>query len=120
MFLGEVGSQITSMVDPSIVEEQTCDDKNLHSKMKFSKNQVDMPDLYQSYELGVIEDKILFEITLYLDPMKVVSVRDSTKFLDFFGDVGGFEQAVHILFGIFGQFFSFKLFMAHIASKFFI
>ena len=81
---------------------------------------------FKKFELGKFfkkEDKKVktdkFEnflnITIKLDSYKTVSVRTSDEILDFIGDIGGFIDAVFMIFSSFGAFFSSRFIMQSLA-----
>jgi hypothetical protein len=72
------------------------------------------------FELGVIEDQILFEVIIELDSFKSINFRESTQVLDFLGNIGGFYQAINLLVLWVAQYFSGKLFISSIASHLFM
>lgn len=47
-------------------------------------------------------------------------MRSSTQVLDFIGDVGGFQGAIIMIFFIFGEFFSEKLYTASFSNEAFV
>tara|TARA_B110000285_G_scaffold122375_1_gene138360 strand:+ start:82 stop:264 length:183 start_codon:yes stop_codon:yes gene_type:complete len=60
----------------------------------------------------VVEDRIIYEVTLELDQFKSTVQRGATQFYDFLGDVGGFQGAFTSIFAIIGGFFSSRFFKA--------
>jgi hypothetical protein len=84
--------------------------------LKYLKNKDSKKKYLDGYEKGLFEDKFLMEVILQLDPFKTISQRESTSFLDFLGDLGGFYQAIDILVFMIGQFFSAKFLMVSIAN----
>ncbi len=73
-----------------------------------------------NYEKGIINDRILYQLTLGQDQFKTVSQRTSTQILDLFGDLGGFYQAIDIFIFIFGEYFAAKFFLQSISNKLYI
>ena len=55
-----------------------------------------------------------------LDHFKTVNVRSTDEILDFLGDIGGFNDALVIIFATFGGFFSSKFVVASLARDMFI
>jgi hypothetical protein len=49
-----------------------------------------------------------------------VNVRSSTEILDFMGDIGGFNDAVTLIFASMGMFFSSRFVVASLAKDLFI
>ena len=60
------------------------------------------------------------EFTLSLDQFETSTVRISTDFLSYLGDVGGFLGAISILTGTIGTFFSSSMFVQNVAQNFFL
>jgi hypothetical protein len=56
-------------------------------------------------------------MTLGLDDNKRVSVVTTQKILDLLGDLGGFKEAVNIIFSFFGYYLSNRLFKADLIIK---
>ena len=56
-------------------------------------------------------------IILELDSSKKVSILTKQKLLDFLGDLGGFKQAIDIIFSLFGIYVSSRLFKAELVTK---
>ena len=109
------------MKDDDDLEEhflEECYHKS-YSKIKFLKSFDTLRGYLDDYEAGLFRNKILLEIILQLDPFKTTSERLNMNILDFFGDLGGFYQAIDLLVFLFGQFFSAKLFIASISSSFY-
>ena len=73
-------------------------------------------ELINLFDTKLIQSQILSEFVLDIDTFKTESARHAIQILDFFGDIGGFEQAIHILFGLFGSYFSSKFFIATLSS----
>lgn len=73
-----------------------------------------------NYELGVISDRILYQLTIAQDQFKTISERHSTQILDLFGDLGGFYQAIDILIFVFGEYFAAKFFIQSVAKKLYV
>ena len=48
-----------------------------------------------------------------MDSVKSVHIISSYKLLSFLGDMGGFGEAIHIVFSLFGSYFSAQLFRTH-------
>ena len=55
-----------------------------------------------------------------MDSFKTVNVRSSTEILDFIGDLGGFNDAVTMLFAVAGAFFSSRFVTAALAKDLFM
>ena len=51
---------------------------------------------------------------------KSISSRSSTQILDFLGDIGGFKEAMMIIFAIFGEYFSAKFFVERVAEDLYV
>jgi hypothetical protein len=56
-------------------------------------------------------------MTLGLDDNKRVSVVTTQKALEFLGELGGFKEAVNIIFSFFGLYLSSRLFKADLAKQ---
>ena len=78
--------------------------------------------VYQDYESeevwytnffneGVIKDQIVMEFNLGMASNKIVSQRESFGMLDLFGDIGGFQDFMHLFLEMFGAFFAQKFFL---------
>mmetsp|Transcript_14830 Transcript_14830/g.22996 ORF Transcript_14830/g.22996 Transcript_14830/m.22996 type:complete len:457 (-) Transcript_14830:84-1454(-) len=91
-------------------------DNEIYWKLKYESTKSNTKNYLDDYESGVIEDKILMEIVLNLDPFKTESLRSSTQILDFLGDIGGFYGALDLIVFMIGEFFSSKFFIASIAG----
>ena len=59
-------------------------------------------------------------VSIQLDSYKTVNVRSSDEILDFIGDIGGFTDAVHMIFAVFGTFFSSKFIVSSLAKDMFL
>ena len=68
-----------------------CDSGDPIEKFKYLSGESTTKNLVDDYEVGVIEDKILMEISLGMSSNKMVSTRSTTTALDLFGDLGGFH-----------------------------
>lgn len=90
---------------------------NTFAKMKYLKNSDTSKNYLDDYEAGFFSDKILLEVTLRLDPFKMISSRNSVGILDYLGELGGFYQAMDLMVFMIGQFFSSRLFLASIATR---
>lgn len=55
---------------------------------------------------------IYLSLTLGLDDNKRVNVVTTQKALEFLGDLGGFKEAIDIIFSFLGLYFSSRLFKA--------
>lgn len=62
---------------------------------------------------------ILLEVVFKQDSIKSINKRSSLQILDFFGNVGGFQQALAV-FGIFSAFYSSKVNRGFLAQTFFV
>lgn len=71
-------------------------------KLKFSKSEVRENTYLENYEAGLINDPILFELELQLDPLKTISSRSSEGVLAFLAKVGGFGVALSLILGWIG------------------
>lgn len=81
-------------------------------KLIFSKYEALEKRYSEDYEIGVVQDQILFEFTLKLDPFKSTNSRQyQTQFHDWVGMVGGFYQGINFLIYWTAHFFSGKLFI---------
>ena len=69
------------------------------------------------YEAGLFDDKILLEVVLKLDPFKTTTRRTSEGVLTFLAKLGGFKNALNLIVGWIGTYFSGKLFMASISKN---
>ena len=49
-----------------------------------------------------------------------MNVRSSDEILDFIGDIGGFVDAVHMIFAAFGTFFSSRFIISSLAKDMFL
>lgn len=49
-----------------------------------------------------------------------MNVRSSDEILDFIGDIGGFTDAVHMIFAMFGTFFSSRFIVSSLAKDMFL
>ena len=110
-----------SRYDEELVESlQDCDEESRFVKLKYAG--VDTADHKYSefYEEGVITDRILTEFILKMDSYKSTQQRQSTQFLDFLGDIGGFEGAIEMIFVVIGGYFSAKFMLLSIASTLFV
>ena len=103
------------MISPSSEEDQ--DDGDLIEKVKFSKSTEIQKSVVEDYDPKVVTSKIFLELELTLDEFKSVNERSSSQILDLFGDVGGFKEALLIIFGLFGEYFSANFFSKEIANK---
>mmetsp|Transcript_11629 Transcript_11629/g.17645 ORF Transcript_11629/g.17645 Transcript_11629/m.17645 type:complete len:160 (+) Transcript_11629:2274-2753(+) len=56
------------------------------------------------------------EVVLQMDPFKTESLRSTTQILSFLGDIGGFNNALRLMMGTFGTFFSARFFLASISN----
>lgn len=72
------------------------------------------------YEEGVIEEKILYELSFNLEVLKLISNRQSDGILDVLGNIGGYNDIMGSLIGIFGTWFASKFFLASVAESLFI
>ena len=54
-----------------------------------------------------------------MDSEMKTHVLKSYKLLDFLGDLGGFKEALNIVFSLFGTYFSTQLFRADFVEKYF-
>jgi hypothetical protein len=54
------------------------------------------------------------------DSSKTLSTRSSTQILDFFGDIGGFKEALLLILFFFGEYFSAKLFISKVAEDLYV
>ena len=79
--------------------------------MKYQNYKAGITNYKDNYEKGIINDRILYQLTLTQDQFKTTSQRHSTQILDLFGDLGGFYQAIDILIFVFGEYFAAKLFI---------
>ena len=96
-----------------------CDSKSF-TKLKYNDKETAKLSYLDDYENGVIEGYIFLELELAMDPFKTVSVRQSTGFLDYIGNVGGFYTAVDLMIYMIAEFFSAKFFLASVACSMFI
>lgn len=74
-------------------------------------------------EAPVIHDEKyenFLNVSIKLDSFKTVNVRSSDEILDFIGDIGGFTDAVHMIFSIFGTFFSSRFIVSSLAKDMFL
>ena len=71
----------------------------------------------ENYEAGLFDDKIMLEVVLQLDPFKTISRRSSEGVLTFLAKLGGFKNALNLIVGWIGSYFSGKLFMASISKN---
>ena len=72
---------------------------------------------------GVVEEphyQNFLNISVKLDSYKTVNVRSSDEILDFIGDIGGFTDAVHMIFAVFGTFFSSRFIVSSLAKDMFL
>lgn len=103
-------------------DEDNCNTE-FYKRVKFSKNQGVIkyfPDYYDPETEAENEEILLFEMVIKQDATKTVNQRQSTQILDWLGDVGGFKEALLMLFYIVGEYFSAKMLLASVAEKFFL
>jgi len=91
-----------------------------YTKLKYVSQRSSTKNYLDDYEDGVVSDKILLEVVLQLDPFKTVSVRTTTDFLSFLGSIGGFNNALRLIFSSFGAYFSSKFFLASISGSLYL
>jgi hypothetical protein len=60
---------------------------------------------------------IVVSMTLGLDDNKRVSIVTTQKALEFLGDLGGFKEAVNIIFSFFGFYLSSRIYKADLIVK---
>ena len=83
-----------------------------YQKLMFSSSTIlsEPSDVAQQYYLTML---------IGFDSQKQIHVVNSYKLLSFIGDIGGFYEALSILFSIFGAYFSSNLFKSYLVSDFF-
>jgi hypothetical protein len=59
-------------------------------------------------------------LAIKLDHYKTVNVRSTDEILDFMGDIGGFNDALVMIFATFGGFFSSRFVIASLARDLFL
>ena len=69
----------------------------------------------EDFQMGVIDQRILYQLVLTQDMFKSASDRSSSQILDFIGDIGGFYQAIDLLIFGLGQYFAAKFFIQSVA-----
>ena len=89
-------------------------------KLKFARHESIIKHYRDFYEVGVIQDQILYEISLTLDSFKTETKRESTQFLDYLENIGGFEASMQMFFVVVGKYFSARYFASSIAKTLFI
>ena len=89
-------------------------------KVKFNKYFQEFTTYNENYELGLINDRILLEIAVAQDAFKTISMRSSTKILDFIGDIGGFYGSVDLFIFLIAEYFSAKFLMQSVSNSMFI
>lgn len=111
-----------SRFDKQLVESlQECDhDESRFVKLKYAGVKSYEHKYSDFYEEGVITDRILTEFILKMNSYKSTQKRESTQFLDFLGDIGGFEGAIEMIFVVIGGYFSAKFMLLSIASTLFV
>ena len=110
-----------SQFDKQLVESlQECDDESRFVKLKYAGVKGYDHKYSEFYEEGVITDRILTEFILKMNSYKSTQKRESTQFLDFLGDIGGFEGAIEMIFVVIGGYFSAKFMLLSIASTLFV
>lgn len=97
---------------------QECDNIQFW-RLKYADNTKDVKVTDDYYEPQNMEDIILQELILTVDPFKTLCNRVSTQVLDYMGDLGGFTDAIFMLLAIFGEYFSHKFLQANIAQKYY-
>lgn len=60
------------------------------------------------------------KLEIKLGETKTVSIRSSVEILDHIGDIGGFVDAMHLIFGFVGSYFSAKFIFASMAGQMFV
>ena len=93
--------------------EDPCDDPIKKLKLgKFFKKEspVEVQDKYENF----------LNVSIQLDSYKSVNVRSSDEILEFIGDIGGFTDAVHMIFAVFGTFFSSRFIVSSLAKDMFL
>ena len=76
--------------------------------------------LYDDHLPYAISDKILYEFNLHLDQFKQINRRTSVQFLDYLGDLGGFQQIFFTLLGFIASIFSRAFVVPTVASELYI
>jgi len=71
---------------------------------------------------GSVDEKYQtwLSLAIKLDHYKTVNVRSTDEILDFMGDVGGFHDALFMIFASFGGFFSSRFVIASLAKDLFL
>jgi len=103
-------------------DKASCKSK-FFKKVKYSSLQEatrKYSDYYDTKLFSSNEDIILLQITVMQDSVKTINNRSSTKILDFIGDVGGFQQAMLMLFYMIGEYFSAKYLLKSIAETLYL
>ena len=108
----------TSLQELANPDQAACG-STFFQRVKYSKHQgatMKFSDYYDTKLFSDNDDTILLQITLQQDSVKSTNFRSSTQILDFIGDVGGFQQAMLMLFYIIGEYFSAKYLLKSIAE----
>lgn len=107
--------------DDSEHGEFSCDSgAEPFNKLKYKETSSEAHNLLESYDMGVIDDKILLQLQIGLSAYKFVSQRSTTTALDLFGDLGGFHQSVDFSVFMIGEWFAFKFFVQHISNSLYL
>lgn len=104
----------------STADDEFACGNTFFNKIKYESHAAEDRRYATDYERGIIDERILYQLVLGQDQFKTTSVRQSTQILDYFGDLGGFYQAIDILIFMFGQYFSAKFFIQNVAQTLFI
>ena len=67
-----------------------------------------------------MDGTILLELELIQDSIKTISQRGSTQILDFLGDIGGFKEALLLVFVVVGEYFSARFFLDKVGQDLYV
>ena len=119
-FIPTIGEFIDNVFLNQDVKQKTCDGKLFDNKIKYSKQRKFEKNLLDDYGRSVVENRIMYEFMLQLDPFKSNNQRSATQVYDYLGDVGGFQAAFQTIFATFGGFFSARFFQSSVASDLYL
>ena len=88
-----------------------------YEKLKFTSASNKDVRFSDWYEEGVFPDKIIAEVVLKMDPMKMMSKREQTAVYEFMESVGGMFHILEILCEFFAGYFSETFVVASLASR---
>jgi len=124
-FFYYLGNRPAKKGDENIVYDEfetTCKNK-FFSKPKYVNSDFNIAPYSTRYAMNVQEvltPMIMLEVQIKQAATKSMSTRNTSQFLDFLGDIGGFGIAVMVILAFFGEYFSSKQFIERVAEDLYV